>query len=169
MGVSSLSRIATTTRSPLSTRRHSTRVAIVPVGRHPFGVTIDARGERAYTANVESDDVSVVDLATRQTIATIPVGKRPYSVALAQGRGFVADQSGESVSVFDDATLKPISRIKVGEYPESVAASRDGNTIYVTNWFSNELWSIDAKDLKVLAKATTGDGPRAFGSFIRAQ
>jgi YVTN family beta-propeller protein len=70
--------------------------------------------------------------------------------------------------VFDDATLKPVSRIKVGEYPESVAASRDGTTIYVTNWFSNELWSIDAKDLKVLAKAATGDGPRAFGAFIRA-
>jgi YVTN family beta-propeller protein len=145
-----------------------TRVAVIPVGRHPFGVTVDAKGQRAYTANVESDDVSVVDLARRETIATITVGKRPYSVALAQGRGFVADQYGESVSVFDEATLKPISKVKVGEYPESVAASRDGHTIYVTNWFSNELWSIDAKSLNVLAKAATGDGPRAFGAFIRA-
>lgn len=144
-----------------------TRLAVIPVGRHPFGVTIDAQGQRAYTANVESDDVSVVDLATRKTVATIAVGKRPYSVALAQGRGFVADQYGESVSVFDEKTLQPVSRIKVGEYPESVAASRDGKTIYVTNWFSNELWSIDARSLNVVAKVATGDGPRAFGSFIR--
>jgi YVTN family beta-propeller protein len=144
-----------------------TRVAVIPVGRHPFGVTVDAKGRRAYTANVESDDVSVVDLATRQLVATIPVGKRPYSVALAQGRGFVADQYGESVSVFDESALKPVSQIKVGEYPESVAASRDGSTVYVTNWFSNELWSIDAKSLDVVAKVATGDGPRAFGAFIR--
>jgi YVTN family beta-propeller protein len=57
--------------------------------------------------------------------------------------------------------------VKVGEYPESVAASRDGARIYVTNWFSNELWAIDAKSLEILGKAETGEGPRAFGAFVR--
>ena len=46
------------------------RVATIAVGRHPYGVTIDAQGRRAYTANVESDDVSVIDLAERKLIAT---------------------------------------------------------------------------------------------------
>ena len=80
---------------------------------------------------------------------------------------FVANQSADSVSAFDSATFAPLATIKVGEYPESVAASRDGKTVYVTNWFSNELWSIDALVLKVVAKAPTGDGPRSLGAFIR--
>ena len=58
-------------------------------------------GARAYTANVESDDVSVIDIAARRVAATVKVGKRPYCVALAQGRGFVTDQYAEAVSVFD--------------------------------------------------------------------
>ena len=144
------------------------RVATIAVGRHPYGVTIDARGRRAYTANVESDDVSVIDLAERKLIATAPVGSHPYGVALAKGRAFVANQYAETVSVFDTATLAPLATIKVGEYPESVGVSRDGGTIYVTNWFSNELWSIDAESYKITGKTPTGDGPRAFGAFVRA-
>jgi YVTN family beta-propeller protein len=87
---------------------------------------------------------------------------------LARGLAFVANQYAETVSVFDTATLAPLATIKVGEYPESVGVSRDGATIYVTNWFSNELWSIDAESYKIMGKAATGDGPRAFGAFVRA-
>ena len=56
--------------------------------------------------------------------------------------------------------------VPVGEYPEGIAASRDGARIYVANWFSNELWALDARTLAVLGKAETGDGPRAFGAFV---
>jgi YVTN family beta-propeller protein len=139
----------------------------IEVGRHPFGVTIDSEGRRAYAANVESDDVSVIDIATRAVVGTVKVGKRPYCVALAQGRGFVTDQYAEAVSVFDLSTLAPVAQVRVGEYPEGIGASRDGKTVYVANWFTNEFWSIGADDLKVTAKAKTGDGPRAFGAFIR--
>jgi YVTN family beta-propeller protein len=87
-------------------------------------------------------------------------------VALAAGRIFVADQHADEVSVFEAASLAPAGVVKVGEYPEGIAASADGNQVYVANWFSNELWAIDAKTLKVAGKAETGDGPRAFGDFV---
>jgi YVTN family beta-propeller protein len=154
-----------------------TRRAVVKVGRHPFGVTIDAEGRRIYTANVESDDVSVVDLhsppiegkgaGVGSLVATVPVGKRPYAVALAQGKGFVTDQYGGTVSVFDLATLQPLKRIDVGEYPEGIETSADGTIVYVANWFSNEVFAIDAETLKVAAKMPVGDGPRSFGTFLR--
>ncbi|MBM3625133.1 MAG: YncE family protein, partial [Alphaproteobacteria bacterium] len=80
---------------------------------------------------------------------------------------FVANQHGDSVSVFDAESLAPVDTLKVGEYPEGLAASGDGARVYVANWFSNELWALDAQTLKVLGKAETGDGPRAFGAFVR--
>ena len=141
---------------------------MIPTGVRPFGVTIDDAGARAYTANVGSDDVSVIDLAARREIARVPVGKRPYAIALAQGKGFVTDQYSGTVSVFDLPTLKPVTRIDVGDYPEGIEASRDGKTVYVANWESNTLIAIDAATLKVTATHRTGDGPRAFGSFLRA-
>lgn len=136
------------------------------VGRHPYGVTIDADGRRAYVANVESNTVSVIDLLSRKMIAELPVESHPYGIALASGRIFVSNQHSESLSVFDAKKLTPVATVKVGDYPEGVCASLDGANVYVANWFSNELWAIDAVTLKVRAKTATSDGPRAFGLFV---
>ena len=95
------------------------------------------------------------------------VGLRPYAVALTQGRGFVTDQYGGTVSVFDLATLAPIKRIEVGDYPEGIAATADGRRIIVANWESNTLSIIDAEAMKVVGEVKVGDGPRAFGAFLR--
>jgi len=119
----------------------------------------------SYTcANLIED---VVDLATQRLIGTAPVGKRPYVVALANGRGFTSDQYGGTVSAFDLETFKPVGRVSAGEYPEGLEASADGRTIYVVNWFSNDVFAIDAQTLKVTARMPVGDGPRAFGLFLR--
>jgi YVTN family beta-propeller protein len=61
--------------------RRSASPPIQPAA-HPFGVTIDPQGQRAYTANVEGNDVSVVDLMEAKLLGTVAVGKRPYAVAL---------------------------------------------------------------------------------------
>jgi YVTN family beta-propeller protein len=37
-----------------------------------------------YTANGLSNDVSVIDAATLRVVATIPVGRRPWGVAVAR-------------------------------------------------------------------------------------
>jgi YVTN family beta-propeller protein len=143
------------------------RRAVVKVGNRPFGVTIDPEGRRAYTANVGSNDVSVIDLADNNEIGRVKSGLRPYAVALAQGRGFITDQYDGTVTVFDLATLAPIKRITVGDYPERIAATSDARRIIVANWESNMLSIIDAGELKVVADIKVGDGPRAFGAFLR--
>ncbi|WP_431310998.1 beta-propeller fold lactonase family protein [Methylobacterium nigriterrae] len=140
---------------------------VIPVGKHPFGITLDAEGKRAYTANVLSDDVSVIDVAAGREIGRVKTGERPYVVALARGRGFVTDQYTASVTVFDLATLKPERAIDVGDHPEGVAASRDGSRVYVANWGDNTVSVIDADTLGVTNDIPVGDGPRAFGDFLR--
>ena len=142
------------------------RKGTIQVGRHPFGIIVDPAGVRAYTADVESDSVSVIDIAGRRVIATLKTGSRPYTVALAGGRIFVANQHADSVSVFDEQSLARLTEIPVGEYPEGIAGTADGGRVMVACWFSNELWAIDPLRLRVAGKATTGDGPRAFGLFV---
>jgi YVTN family beta-propeller protein len=39
-------------------------------------------GKMAYTANGPSNDVSLVDLATKQVVKKIPAGNRPWGVAI---------------------------------------------------------------------------------------
>jgi YVTN family beta-propeller protein len=137
------------------------------VGKRPFGVTIDDKTNRAFTANVGSNSVSVVDIASGTVLAEVKTGERPYAVALASGKAFVTNQYEGTLTVFDVATYKPTRGIDVAEYPEGIAASGDGKFIYVANWFDNTLMKIDAILNRVIGKVQTGNGPRAFGAFIR--
>ena len=62
-------------------------IGIVPVGRDPNWVTVSPDGRRIFISNRGSDDVSVIDLASRKEVARVKVGKYPQrmtSVALAR-------------------------------------------------------------------------------------
>jgi YVTN family beta-propeller protein len=143
------------------------RVATIPVGKRPFGITIDDNGSRAYTANVKGDDVTVIDIANRRVVGHVPTGRRPYAVGLADGRGFSTDQYGGTVTAFDLKTLAPIKVIRACDHPEGIEADAAGRNIYVSCWGDNVLLRIDPVALKVTGKASVGDGPRAFGKFLR--
>jgi YVTN family beta-propeller protein len=143
------------------------RLASVSVGEGPFGITIDAMGLRAYTADVKSNDVAVVDIAARRTLGRIPTGRRPYAVALAAGKGFATDQYGGTVTVFDLASLMPIKAIEACDHPEGIETDASGADVYVACWGDNALIRIDPVTLVVTGKAAVGEGPRAFGKFLR--
>ena len=136
-------RIAIVTLFPLLKPLHSKLLAPIAVGERPFGVSIDASGQRAFTANVKSNDVSIIDLSDGKAIANVKVGRRPYAVGLAQGKAFVTDQYAGTVSVIDVAKAKVIKKIEVGGYPEGVAADPGGRFVYVACWDDSTLERID--------------------------
>jgi YVTN family beta-propeller protein len=140
-------------------------IAAVPVGERPFGITVSPDGTSAYTANVGSDDVTVIDVASRAVRGTVKVGRRPYAVALSGDKGFVTDQYAGTITVFDIETLKAVKTIEACDHPEGIEA-RDG-AVYVACWGDNLLLKIDAGTLAVTSKVEVGDGPRAFGKFLR--
>lgn len=144
-----------------------TVVAVVPVGARPFGVTISADGATASTANVASNDVSVVDLATRALVGTVKVGHRPYAIAFAGGRGFATDQGIGTITVFDPVNRQPVQTIEACDHPEGIEASADQAHVYVACWGDNVMLKIDAKTLDIAGRIAVGDGPRAFGKFLR--
>lgn len=60
-------------------------VGTVPVGDDPNWDTMTTDGTRLYVTNRGSDDVSVIDLATRREIARIKVGQYPERMAAVAG------------------------------------------------------------------------------------
>lgn len=54
----------------------------IPVGTRPWGIALSDDGSRLFTANGPSNDVSVVDTATLQTVKRIAVGKSPWTLIL---------------------------------------------------------------------------------------
>lgn len=57
----------------------------IPAGKAPHGVVVSADNSRLYVTNLESDDVSVVDLQNGREIARIPVGDAPNGISVWTG------------------------------------------------------------------------------------
>ena len=71
----------------------------------------------AYVADTQSNAVSVVDVATRRIVATIPVGRAPYGVAVnkTSTNAYVLNYLDNTVSVIDTAKRVVTATIAVGQ------------------------------------------------------
>lgn len=89
----------------------------------------------AYISNWGGANVSVVDTATKKTVATIPAQINPYCVAVkADGtRVYVGNMGSASVSVLDAQSNSVIKHITVGAAPQQIALKPDGTRLYVAN------------------------------------
>ena len=65
----------------------------------------------------------MIDTATNAIVATIPVGRRPWNMAMTpDGRKlYVAAGRSNAVAVVDTVTYRKIAEIPVGELPWGVA------------------------------------------------
>jgi YVTN family beta-propeller protein len=103
----------------------------------------------AYIANVNSDAVSVIDLATNLVVATVPVGRAPYGIATDKSgsRVYVVNTLDNTVSVIDTGTRSVIATVGVGANggnAAGLAINRDGTRVYVANPQDNTLSVVDA-------------------------
>jgi YVTN family beta-propeller protein len=58
------------------------KATVTDVGVRPWGIGITRKGDRLYTANGSSGDVSVIDIATGAVTHHIAVGGSPWGVAI---------------------------------------------------------------------------------------
>jgi YVTN family beta-propeller protein len=131
-------------------------------GTHMVAVTPDAR--RAFTANIASGTVSVLDLAARTKIRDIAVGGRPEGIVLTpDGRTlWVGDLEGARVQAFDTTSYERLAEVRTGNVPIRVAASPDGRWIVTSNLGSGNLTIIDART-RAVAREIAVSGEQAAG------
>lgn len=164
------------------------RIGHVAVGERPFGMaTVQHFGKEfaglrgVITANVGSDDITIIEpdgegawWFEHPKVTTIKVGRRPYAVAVVPGRAtvspplaFVTDQYGGTVSVIDLAMRAKIDTIEACDHPEGINYDWSRQAVYVACWFDNKLIRIDTTTRKITGEVAVGDGPRAFGTFLK--
>ena len=86
----------------------------MPVAPNPHWVAFSPDGRFAYTANHESNLITVLEVATKKVVGEVRVGKSPHSVAASPTEPLVANVNydGHSVSVIDTRTNKIVSTIE---------------------------------------------------------
>jgi len=122
-----------------------TAIPTAQVGTHMVAVTPD--GARAFTANIGSGTVSVIDLVAGRKIADIAVGGRPEGIALTRDGAtlWVGDLEGARVQAYDAASFARLGEVATGPVPIRVAASPDGRFIVTSNLGDGSLTLIDAR------------------------
>src|SRR5947208_3091202 len=110
------------------------RIAEIPVGLEPVSVAARTNGE-AWVVNNLSDDVSIVDLTTLHTRATLRVGDEPSDVVFAgtANKAYVSVSQEDAVKVYDPANLAaaPVVIPIAGRMPRALTRNLDGSEVIV--------------------------------------
>jgi YVTN family beta-propeller protein len=136
-------------------------VASVPTGRpesHMFALSGD--GRYAYTTNVGSGTVSILDIAARKTLDVISVAPMVQRISLSidDKLAFTSDQSKPQLAVIDTATHKVKQWIQMPASGYGSAPTPDGNWLVIAIPAARKVGVIDLKTMKL---AHTIDVPAA--------
>ena len=144
----------------------------IPIARaEPSGLSVSPNGSRLYVALNMTNEVAVIDTATRSVLQRIPVGTYPYTTVVSAdgskvyatnwggkipGPGDVTDgmfpvvvdpRTGipmtGTVSVIDAASNAVVKTLSVGLHPTGLALSPGGDRVYVTNANSDTVSEIN--------------------------
>ncbi len=108
-------------------------IGSIPVGLDP--VSVRARTEtEVWVANLISDSISIVDLASMRVVRTVTVGDEPCDIVFAGSpqRAFVTLSQRNQVLVLDPANpTAPGTAVTIAaEDPRALATSPDGSKVY---------------------------------------
>ncbi|WP_239093473.1 beta-propeller fold lactonase family protein [Paractinoplanes abujensis] len=137
----------------------------LPVRPNPHAVGFSGDQMRAFTANHESNAVSVIDMRSNTVIRNIGVSKAPHSIAVSpDGRmALVAGYEADTADLIDTVTLKRTGPFKVGRDPQSVAFSTDSRYGYVVNELDGTVSVLNGRTGTVTATIKVGKSPRTVG------
>jgi YVTN family beta-propeller protein len=143
-------------------------------------VSEESSGYRIYVTNETTGDLSIIDSASLNVIATVPLGKRPRGIKASHDGKTIyvalsgspiagpgvdestlppADKSADGIGVFDVAQRKLVRVIKSGSDPENFDISKDGKLLYVSNEDASGVTILDLTTDKMLETLPTGGEP----------
>jgi YVTN family beta-propeller protein len=116
-------------------------------------------GRRLYVSVFKDPDrsineVAVLDTLSNRVITTIPVGTRPYALAVKPDGSeiYVPNHDSGTVSVIDTRTDSLVTDIQVKPNPHWLEFSKDGRYAYTANHDSNLVSVIDTASRTVTAE-----------------
>ncbi len=115
--------------------------------RSPHDLALSADGRWAVTANFTANSASLIDLVEGKVVAEVPVGQKPFCVALSPGgtRALVTNWFSNTVSLLsvEPPGMKQLADIPVSAEPRGVAFAPDGKTAFVACGADSEINFLD--------------------------
>ena len=136
-------------------------VTNVPVGHGSEGFDLTPDGEELWVANAQDQTISVIDVAAKKVVATIPSTQAAnrLKITLDGKYAFVSDMDGNDLLVIDVATRKEYQKITLPASSEGWLMAPGGKVAYTTLNTRDAVAVIDLATMKMTGEVKTGRGP----------
>ncbi|HXJ42182.1 MAG TPA: hypothetical protein VNH18_23085 [Bryobacteraceae bacterium] len=134
----------------------------ITVGRGAEGFDVSPDGKEVWTANATDGTVSVVDVASRKVVQTIPANVNAANRLKFTPDGkrvFVSTLSGPDAVVIDAGSRAVTKRIPIGHGAAGMEMQPDGSRVFVACTPDNYVAIIDLKTLEVTGHLEAGKNP----------
>lgn len=146
----------------------------IPAGRGVEGFDVSPDGKEIWAANARDATVTVIDVATKKVVQTLPVpvkganrlkftpdGKLVLISALGARAG------DNSLVVLDAATHKDVKHLDLGGGAAGILIAPDGSRAYVAVSSADKIAVIDLKTLEVTGQIYVGKQPDGMAWAVR--
>ncbi|MEI9970809.1 MAG: hypothetical protein WDO73_01465 [Ignavibacteriota bacterium] len=126
----------------------------------PDDMAISADGKRLFVVCGGTDELLVVDRASKSVAAHIPVGRLPRGVTVSPdgSRIYVANSWSDNISEIDAASLRVVRTLPAGLEPTGVALDGRGEFLYVANRLGSDVSVIDLHNASDVRRLVAGRG-----------
>lgn len=137
------------------------RVARVPAlagSRYGNAILYNPLSNRIYVSSAAQAQVAVVDAATGERRALLPVGSDPRGLALSTMRNkvYVTNYAASSVTVLDGQADTVITTLWVGQGPQHPCYNRFADCVYTSNYSGQAVAVIDCRTDHLLTTVDIG-------------
>ena len=159
LGAAALVLIWLSTTAPVAA---DTAYTPLRTGGDPFGVAIDVPGGRAYVTDSRENTLRVLDLATGQPLAFIPVGRQPNHVVLFAGKAYVSNFTDATITVVDTVANQGLRTLSIGGL--GLALNPATGRLYAAG--GSRLWVLDLATERLVATIAAPAGANLWGVAV---
>jgi YVTN family beta-propeller protein len=132
----------------------------------PQDVKLSPDGSVFYVADMDAGGVHLVDGENFQSIGFIPTGRGTHGLYVSRDSRvlYVSNRGEGSVSVIDFGSRRVVAkwRLPGGGSPDMGGVSADGKVLWLAGRYHAEVYAIDTRDGKLLARIPVGREPHGL-------
>ena len=132
----------------------------------PQDVKLSPDGAVFYVADMVANGVYLIDGEQLRRIAFIPTGKGAHGLYVSRDSRvlYVSNRDEGSISLIDFASRRVVRKWQIPgrASPDMGGVSADGKVLWLSGRYNSEVYAIDTRDGKLLARIPVGRGPHGL-------
>ncbi|MGW6140722.1 YVTN family beta-propeller repeat protein [Streptomyces sp. NPDC055144] len=138
-------------------------------GAMPQDVKISPDGKTFYIADMVANGMWVLDGKKFTTPKLLPTGKGAHGLYVSRDSRemYISNRGEGTISIFDFAKNKLTKKwtLPGGGSPDMGGVSSDGKILWLSGRYDSEVYAIDTRTGKQIARIPVGDGPHGLAVY----